>query len=858
MLITITKLSPHKVAVELISDVGEIVGVPRQLSRYSETDIRWLSGLGCEELADISSVNKALLEICGDNETPGENNRRGFEVENDQLPSHLIESNAEIQYFECSIRDLEQPRSTAVQFVDVNPELAFTEALKEEGNYSEAVIEWTDLKRFCCLDIDYHELPLDKRPTEEQLSTLVQAIKPLPYCWHMSHGHGAKLYYAAKPGFTAEELASVAAFMWILVDPRATFDLIKSTRHPLYMRTRDGLPAPCKTFDSIKFTHGCGDVSTLKRLMNGELDDNDIQEFLDSRNWRIGQTLPHSECPIQPTNDAKMSVYIGEAGVYCHKCASRGFGTVRPGFVGFNQLSGRQFDSRLFRMVKGFCHLEHARIVLSHLYPNVQYRTLDTVYRVLLKCVHGYEDPRINMAMMSGRGFIRIRGQWVSTDGEHVLAHGMVSYIRSLPACLVPNEDEFNVNVPPFTAFQNTCDLSEYGYEDISLIRGCKVYGQFNKSEEVTKVIVRKEFGNRIPTYVPLHKRMASEDAWGLLRDAFPGIDENYIRLLIASKGSSEGRLSQCTYLLVAGPSGSGKSTSVQVAAGICGDRASEPIFVPNIERYRQSLADAAKSSGFVLVNEIFKHSKQAKLTPTQALDPMLSLTEDSRSHTMYVGSTPFGRMPVFVLTDISIPIEVEQDLQLSRRFTYYRLTHRNYWSGTFVSKRIQPHQFRMISADHNSAADTILSEVIDRWFREPTSLEDIAKSLDIRTLQQHSEDVDNTSDKLEAFYREVCKANPLIGSDKARYSGVGWKRIDRSTDTQLRTLYEEFCDGINSEQWAQSRVLQAEDWANRLKIDIPILCEVRAYRNQIVYIRFRSTDSSRFPSWVNGKLVKQ
>lgn len=849
------KNSSYRVIVELIDNTGGIMAIPRQVSRFDADDVKWMQSLGSDDLSTFTQVNAELLEICS-----GEEGERGYEVEEDRVPKYLTESNTEetAPYFTCILRDLEQPKHSAIEIVDKSPELAFKCALEYETELREPVIEWTDTKAFICLDIDYHELPFALRPTEAELVTVVRKLSPLPYCWHMSHGRGAKLYYASKPGFTAEELASVAALMWVTLDPRATFDIIRSTRHPLYRRTRDSLPAPCKTFDGIKFTHGCGDVSALKRLMSGELSDEDTTEFLQSRGWTIGQTLPHSECPINPSDETKQTVFIGDAGVYCHKCAAKGLGSSRAGFVGFNVLAGSgKFDGRLYRVVRNFVHLEHASVILSTLYPSLPPRLLHTTYRVLLKCIHGHDDPRIGMAMYSGKGFIRVRGQWVSSDGEHVLAKNLAMFVKSLPAVLTPREDELGINVPAFTAFQNSNDLTEYGYEDISLIRGCKIYGQFLPTPDVTKVIVRREFKDHTPQYAPLSKRMDSTDAWGLLEEAFPGIDKDYVRLLIASKGSSEGRLSQCPYLLIAGPSGSGKSTTVQIAAGICGDKSSEPIFVPNIERFRQSMMDSARESGFVLVNEIFKHAKQYRLTPTQALDPMLSMTEDSRSHVMYVGSVPFGRLPVFILTDISIPPEVEQDLQLSRRFTYYRLKDRNYWSDTFVQKRIRPHEFRLISADHNSAADAILSEVIDRWFRVPTALEDIAASLGMQTLQIHNEEIENTGDKLRLLYEEVCKAPPLFGADAQRYQGAGWKRVDRITDSRIRALYEEFCDGLSAEQWGNSRLLQSEDWKRRLGLKLSILCEIKHYRGQIVYIRFRSTDSARRPEWVNGEFLK-
>lgn len=762
------------------------------------------------------------------------------------------------------VRNINQLKQFGLSFVDDSSEVAFRAALNGplgNANFTEPLIEWTDQEAFCCLDIDYHDKALEERLTPETAGLIVSRIKPQPLAWHMSHGRGVKLYYLASPGFTASELAAIAGISWVGMEPCSTFDLIRSTRHPCYERARDGAPAPVASPEAISYIYGNSDVSTIRKMLAAEVEYSDVEEFLQSRGYYFGATLPHSECPISPTDDDKQNVFVGESGIFCHRCQARGYGFGTPGFMPYARLVGT-VDNRIVTMVKHFCHFEHAKVVLQNVFPKVPVKILADTYRIMLKILHTPDDPRIHAAMFAGKGFIRTRGQWVTADGAESLSEQKSLFINNLPAVkfVDKNEGKLVPDVNKVVAFNNAGDISEYGYPDISFLRGCKIYGQFMsyKREENIKVIIRPEFKNCIPQYLIESKRMPTEEAWGFLDSTFPGVDRNYIKLLIAAKGASEGRLAQCPFLLIAGPTSAGKSTSVHIAAGLCGDKADEPTFHPQVDRFRQALMDGARNSGFLCINEVFKMADRNKLSYTQALDPMLSLTEDSRSHVLYVGSVPFGRLPVFVLTDIEIPAEVERDYQLARRFTFYRLGQSNNWQDQIISAGIRPHEFRLISYEHNLAADTILSEVIDEFFHEPIPLHEMATKLQSGTLDNYSGEKDRTLESLKRFYQLVCDAAPLTGSHAQRYSGRGWKMIDRASMGPLNDVWDDLCDGKEPEQWSKSRVVASQDWKKILELSFPIICELRVTKSSqnVVYVRFASVENRRRPEWINGQGV--
>jgi hypothetical protein len=115
-----------------------------------------------------------------------------------------------------------------------------------------------------------HASPTPNGSRQEQCESAIVAAHPSATVRvaSVSHAGGCKLYYLAKPGFTATELASVAGIHWLQLDRRATFDLIKSTRHPAFERIRDNRPPPC-SIDNITYTYGSSDLAPVKRSAIG-------------------------------------------------------------------------------------------------------------------------------------------------------------------------------------------------------------------------------------------------------------------------------------------------------------------------------------------------------------------------------------------------------------------------------------------------------------------------------------------------------------------------------------------------------------------------------------------------------------
>lgn len=817
-MIAITGKNERQCLVEVFDGQHNLI-FQRMVNQLNPAEVEWLAGYTKWKIADVYSKLASLIQ---------QRSTESFEFNADEEPAPP---------FTITIREIYG--TTKEFFPGETPLEALTLAFNfaKTNQYKEPVLSWTDDRQLACLDIDYHD---STPPTISERESLIARLKPAPVAWHPSHGSGLKLFYTSTNELSAIEVAGIAQYFYSRLDKNATFDRIKETRHPSFGRTRDGMPA-CA--NSLTLTYAQVDISALQSLLMGEPSVDDIECFLGQKGWIIGQSLPHSLCPIDPSESLKENVFIGDKGVFCHRCKARG---LRGGFMSWASLIESN-PPVLSGMLSNLVHFDHASIILAKIFRTSENVTRD-IYRAMLKLMHGI-DSRINQVFNNGKGFIRIRGQWVTKDGSTVLTQNLNKFAQSLPAAKTKVGDKISLDVSKATALMNAGDISNLGYHPITFIRGCKIFSHHLNIDDNFHVIIRPEFRSHPPRYLIESKRMPEEEAWEMIEDIFPKLDRNYVKLLIAAKGSSEGRSSQCPYILVSGPSGAGKSTIVHIAASICGDKAEEPLWVPDTIRFRQSLMDAARNADFLCINEIFKESIRNKLTPVQALNPLLSLTEDSRSHAMYVGSVPFGRLPVIVLTDIDVPPEIETDIQLSRRLILHRLNSRTYWEKSLAERQIRPGMIRTISTAYARACDTILSVIIDSYFKYPRPLSDIAKDIGIG-MGNETEKVDCIKQNLLNLFNLVKSAPELTGSHKDRYYAPGWKLIDRNVDSPLLEAWNDIAD---MEQWGQSRAIQSTDWQEILGTSFPVKCQANAFRKRYVYIRFRDASTKLEPFWING-----
>jgi hypothetical protein len=748
---------------------------------------------------------------------------RGFENGN-ASPVTLNPEVRAAELFTILRRPITAKEST--EFTDASPVGAVNHAfLNAETDH---VCQWDGKDRLCCLDVDYHHLPVDNRHSDFTLLNILSRVQPAPFLAWISPGRGMHLLYHGTEKFSADELAACAGLAWLGIDPTATFEVLSRTRVP-------------QTFVSLTQTT---DPVFLGTWLRNTVTEDQIDAYLVERGFVRGEQYDHTSCPLSPGIESHgRPVWVGTGGIFCHKCDSLGVrcGNRKAGFFPYSALLHGGTPSVVRTMAEHFAHYEHAKLVLADT-AGIGGSVAESAYRALLRLMHG-DDPRIARVFTAGNNMVRLDNRWGTRDALAAYDKQIQPILAALPACQTADG---KVNHERVSRFTQNIDLSEYGYPAVTPIRGLRIYSHrlaFSDGERISVVVpsgvLRSPANDRFrPRYVPVGRRLS--DPWAVVERSLPGVNRQFVRLLIAAKGIAEGQVGLPPNVLVCGPTAAGKSTMTTLAAALCGDHNTEIPWQKSMERFRQGVADGADKGTFVTVNEVLKDAERSGTTPVQALDVFLNLTPDSVSHKLYVGPVPLGRVPVCVVTDTLVPTVLRADLQLARRFVYVRLGESHLeWVNTLASSGLyQVQGFRVHSEEYAAAADAIVSEVIDDFFDQPRTLTDIAKLLGFPMLDM-SPDFDDPTEELRKLYDAVCNAPELSEKFKRRWPGEGWKSVQLGDETPLADAWEAVNDGGDGEKWFVSRRADSCDWRRLLRTPADTRFETRRNKGCLA-VRFR------------------
>ncbi len=760
--------------------------------------------------------------------------------------------------FTLYIRGMNQPAEQAKVIEEENALTALSVAMGYKNLcVADPVIVWDDITRLAVVDIDYHSIPLHQRPSYTVLDNIAANIRPMPVLFHPSHGRGCKLYYVATEGFTAEEIAAAGAMSWLSADGRATAEIKRETRHPFYSRMKDGV---MQTIPSDPHCPGKQplNLEEIAKWYARQASEEAINAYLEEKGLTQGKRYSHSHCPIDPdTPSHGEPVYVGENGIFCHRCSGVGnvYGTRRtPGFIAYSSLIGG-LDSEVYDMAFHKVHWEHAKYVLNYAY-RLPEKILRLAYSCALKLLHKPDNPAVSGAFNT-EAIARVGGKWMFTSDQHntTVDKNAKNIIAKLPATWNVWRSELGMysvktDLAKVESIAHTKrDLTEYGYADLQPIHGMPIYGRKLPYAAGVTPYPDKFLhlpSDRRPKYIPKRTPEQVKAAWDLLELSFPDIDRKFVRLLFAAKGIAESG-KQNVFISVDGVAGSGKSTTTAVVAGLLGDKHNEGQFTKDTTRLRQIVIDAMSGGSFLIIDEIFKTATKERLSFRQALDPILTLTKKSKSHEMYVGPVSMPCNGVFVFTDIEVPQEVKDDIQLSRRLFYIKLLGRVDWVSSMLATGLdKPENFRMLSPEHAFAADLICSELSDEFFSDIRSMSELASMCGVTHLE-HSKDFSDSTDMLYDLFQLVCDAPPLSEVDRKKVSGEGFKRISNADSSDLRDTWDQLADGQSGQAWKYSRRIKEIDWALLLtrrnpssRIPRGVNVDIRHFKDSTIFIRFR------------------
>src|SRR5262249_21007514 len=154
-------------------------------------------------------------------------------------------------------------------------------------------------------------------------------------------------------------------------------------------------------------------------------------------------------------------------------------------------------------------------------------------------------------------------------------------------------------------------------------------------------------------------------------------------------------------------------------------------------------------------------------------------------AHLLFVGPVPLTKLPGLIVTDVRAPADITDDRQIGRRFIYVHLANRVEWTGPCQEAGFgDAARVRYGGPVLVTAANAVLSHVVDTYFSWPQSLAQIAQELGF-SLLENADLGGGTQDLIELF-TAVCKAPPPLGADAKRFSGPGWKVIQRNSQCDL------------------------------------------------------------------------
>lgn len=779
-----------------------------------------------------------------------------FEKANTASVTYNLEK-YECEDFTCFIRGIAASEDTAIPLTYPTAKEAIEAALTYEGEVQAPIIYWHDKTYLAAVDVDTKE----KKYTNDELTTLLLTLQPRPsYSW-ITHGGGIRFIYTSMGNFSAEELAALCILTLSQTIVYDNIELKSSTRHPRYINDKEETAGP------ILVTPQSTDAPLALRLLHKfSISDEAVQEWMQSNGLEEGKRYPHSKCPVSPTDTGTSDcVLIGKHGIKCYICEAHGvrYGSSKAGFFPYSVFAASSDSSVLYRIIKHKCHFAHAEYFLRQAF-GFTIGITGILYRALLKLVHSdLSDDMLNLIMTRGNNLIRLDKRWTNLWGEEYVKD-LKSILSTLPSCkYISRTGDIRIDEEKLGTLQQTHDLTDYGYPGLHPIWGCRIGTHFLQEEIKEKyhaVIPRPIFRGHAkvfgPRYMPEYDY---EAAWNTIERVFPNCNRKVITLFIAARGIAEIEYGLPPFIFVSGPTSAGKTATISIASAIIGDKTTSIVWSNDIERLRQGILSAKESGSFVSFDEVVKQSRAKKQSPVAAMDFLLNLTPNSTSHKLYVGATSLGSLPVVAFTDNELPIEVRNDKQLSRRIVHVHLPNAVEWRSTILNHGLTNiEELRLAGEEYANACDAILSYVIDMFFKSRCSFMDIAELLGFATMSE-SEEQDDLNDQLRRLYTLTCEASDLTGSDKVRWSGKGWKLINRQDrdKSDIVKTWLEVCDGEEGDLFTKSRRCIEVDWQKLLDLKEPAICELKGHGISKVAIRFKNASGTKTNYLTNQELMK-
>lgn len=330
---------------------------------------------------------------------------------------------------------------------------------------------------------------------------------------------------------------------------------------------------------------------------------------------------------------------------------------------------------------------------------------------------------------------------------------------------------------------------------------------------------------------------MSVRDAFAALEQSYPGVDLEYLELLIAARGWAESGAGPVPMVMVTGPTGAAKTATVMLAATICGDSCAS-VKEQDRAKFSESLGERCARCGFVLLDEFAKTVGARRVR--MLFDLLLDVGREYTYRRLYVGPVTASLNSVLVITNNVFPQDVKQNAQLGRRLVFVELQRRApaLWENTCGTGDVR---FWRTIPENAEIADTILSYIVDKHFIPGGTVDGWLGSaracgFDLLETTRTSSAGVSIDDTVRELFALVCAEAPPAPD---RWRGRGWRLLKLDGATDLEKCWRVLCDDPSTMDGFSTSMRVAElDLANVLGASEPVRLDISRH-GRALGIRF-------------------
>lgn len=651
-------------------------------------------------------------------------------------------------------------------------------------------LRWSKRNTLCAVDIDVHAAR-----SAAWLAELADT-SGARRAWLTKSG-GGRLIFAGK-GAEGMAAAAVVLLDWGAPDWVERVELLANTRAP----RGDVLRLLGADIDWLR-ARAVGDALS-------DFDRDEVDAYLQREGLSRGRNS-HDLCPIAPGEGAGKGdpVFVGDNGVYCHRCA----GVNGDGWRPWARLLGvAQEPHPLILAARERVHWAHQRIVMRSTWSSkVPWWVARCAYEALLgEDAEGVFNRDWHWFRSEGGAWINPRTGSGETAGEAI---NTLSWTQG--------------DATRRAQARNASPLA--GVVPVRPVSVCL------RPDVVPEGVV---IWQRRDDVDPFRDGLLSwEAAFSRLCEDFPGCDPLYLKLCLVAAVCAEGGKGKYA-LLVTGTSGSAKSTVPRLAAGILGADSADLRIDVSAEEWGRQVGQALESGARpLMVNELDKVPNFRK-----HLDKLLRLQDPHQWRPLYGSDIKSAWRSPLIVTGVIKP-EAFEEAEAGRRFRHLHLLEK---VPSWYGRELEGWRMELDAGERSLGlkpgegwrvlvADSLLRWAVDFAAEHGNDWDTCADALGVRGSD--GSDVEDREVVLEAYraiFNHCCSSYDATPSTSARYPAEHhWVDLTSEAASKILEPIMPDHDDVRTQRFILRKQLESFNWSGFL--GVKMICEVRLHRRAFV-----------------------